>query len=172
MIKQSHLARTALLLLLCLALVACQTSPRGGFDEGHAWIMPRPAAEVHLSVVDTDGVPVPNPILWAYRGEEKYTSDGGFVGYDPLAGLVGDGSGDVVAQYVGEIGGGYEVPMNAPTPPQHRLVIEAPGYTPASINLDDLLFLQKHRTGKTAVVVGGATIEMVVVAYRVALEKE
>lgn len=159
------------LLVAGLLLVACGQE-KDSFDEGHEWIFPRPAAEIHLSVVDADGTPVSNPILWAYLGDDKYTDDGGFMGYDPQTGFTGDASDEIIVHYLGESGGGYEVPMNAPSPPQHRLVVEAPGYTPASISLDELLFLQKYRTDKTSVIVGDATIEMVVVAYRVALEKE
>lgn len=172
MLKESPLTRTVLLFFLCLVLAACPSSPRGGFEEGHEWIMPRPAAEIHLSVVDSSGAPVPSPILWVYWGEEKYKDDGGFVGYNVQSGLSGDDSGEITVAYLGEIGGGYEVPMNAPSPPQHRLVVEAPGYKPTSINLDDLLFLQEFRTGKTSVVVEERTIEMIVVSYRVTLERE
>ncbi len=165
------LTNSALLLLLTFAVAACATG-RSDFEEGHEWIMPRPAAEIRLSVTDADGAPIPNAILWAYLGNERYVTDGSFVNYDPLTGRASDESGEIVAHYLGEEGGGYEVPMNAPSPPQHRLVVEAPGYTTASVNLDDLLFVQTHRTGKTSLTVGDATVEMVVVAYRVILEKE
>jgi hypothetical protein len=159
--------------LVVLLVTGCAFQQGGDdFDQGHEWIVPRPAAEIHLSVVDAKGALVPQPILWAYQGEEKYATDGGFVGYDPLTGLAGDEDGEIVVQYLGEGGGGYEVPMNAPGPPAHRLVIDASGYTPASVDLDTLVFVQKYRTGKTSLTIGDETVEMIVLADSVTLQRK
>lgn len=157
-------------LLLVLLLAACQEK-KGSFDEGHEWIFPRPAAEIHLAVVDAQGAPIPHPLLRLYVNGAPYASDGGFIGYDPAAGVVGDEAGEIVVHYLGEEGGGYEIPMNSPGPPRHRLHIEAPGYVPATLDLDALVFVSKYKTGETTLEIEGETVEMIVVADRVVLEK-
>lgn len=171
--QQRRVSHRALLLFCLFLTAACTPLGQGrGFDQGHEWIVPRPAAQIHLRVTDIAGTPIPYPVLWLYRGNEKYTSDGGFVGYDPLSGVTGNKNGGIIASYLGEGGGGYEVPMNAPSPPAHRLVIEAPGYAPASVDLDTLLFTQTNRTGKTDFSADGRTIQMIVVFQQVRLEAE
>lgn len=158
-------------LLLVLLLTACG-GKKDSFDEGHEWIFPRRAAEIHLAVVDAEGAPIPHPLLRLYVNGDPYESDGGFIGYDPAAGVLGDAAGEIVVHYLGEEGGGYEIPMNSPGPPRHRLRIEAPGYVPATLDLDALVFVSKYRTGETTLELAGESVEMIVVADRVVLEQE
>lgn len=143
--------------------------PADDFSAGHEWIVPRPAAQIHLSVVDSQGQPVNFPLLWATVDDEKYTTDGGFVGYDPRTGYRGDAAGRFVIAYLGEKGGGYEAPMGS-RQPRHRLLVEGEGFRPASVDLDSLLFVQSHRRGTTTGSFGGQEIVMISVSYTVTLE--
>ena len=169
--KRSYRVITTLLLLF-LSTHCRQGGATSGFDAGHEWIMPRPAAEIHLVVVDAKKKPVEEVTAWIYFGDQKVKNADRFIDYDLQDGIRGSSSGEVILHYLGEGGGGYEVPLDAATPPKLGVWIEASGYKHNIVNLDDILFTSKYRTGKREIEYKGKTIEMVVVEYVVTLEEE
>ncbi len=143
-----------------------------GFDEGHEWIMPRPAAEIHLLVVNSENEPVQGAMAWIYLGDQKVQTTERFLNYNGTQGVQGDDSGEVILYFLGDEGGGYEVPLNAPGPPEMKVKVEAQGYTSSLINLDDLLFLPEYRVGHSEMEYNGEKIEMAVIEFVLILEEE
>jgi len=159
--------------LLMMLLVSCDSlGADNGFDEGHEWIMPRPAAEIHIRIFNIENEPVTNAKVWVYLEDERTEIPEGFIDYDGETGWESDGSGEVILQYLGEKGGAYEVPMNSEGPPQMKADIEAQGYLSRVINLDELLFLTRYRIGKTELEYESEKIELVVIEHEVILEEK
>ncbi len=155
--------------MLVLSVAGCKFDP--GSDEGRVWIMPRPAAEIRLTVVNTAGQPVADAQIWLYRGDEKLTAADRFVAYNEETGWRTDGSGVAVIQYSGETGGGYEIPYDASLPANLSARIEAAGYLMADVDLDALLFGSEYRNGTTTLSYQGETLEVPVVEKTIFLEK-
>ena len=167
--------RYVLVTILILALLSssCQRQEaRTRLDEGHKWIMPRPAAEIHLVIIDVSNRPVKDATVWIYLGGQKIQTSDRLIGYDVQSGMRGDGSGEVILRYLGAEGGGYEVSMNASGPPKMKAQIEAQGYRSKEIDLDDVLFATTYRIGDTEMAYQGKNIKMAVVKYTVVLEEE
>ena len=164
--------KIAIIITLMILLNCCQGWGSSGFDEGHEWIVPRPAAEIHLHIVDGDQEPIPDATVWIYLGNEKIGTTARFIAYDIDKGQPGDRSGNVTLTYLGEEGGGYEVPLNTKGPPKLKAHIEAPGYEERVIDLDELLFVATYRVGETDVEYEGETIQMVIIEHDIVLTEQ
>ena len=165
--------KIVLVQLLLMLLAGCDCLGAGNdFDEGHEWIMPRPAAEIHIEILNTENEPVTNAKVWVYLEDERTEIPEGFINYDGKTGWESDGSGKVILQYLGEKGGAYEVPMNSEGPPQMKADIEAQGYSSRVISMDELLYRRKYRIGTKELEYGSEKIELVVIEHRVILEEQ
>ena len=142
------------------------------FDDGHAWIMPRPPAEIRIRAVDTQDESVENVTLWVYRDSQK-VDDARFLIYDANRGLGGNSRGDIVLKVLGDDGGAYEVLLSSlDDMPRDNLVVEAPGYQSQSVKLDSLLFNNSLQTGTTSLTLDDETVELVVIEYTFILKPE
>jgi hypothetical protein len=150
-----------------LAFVGCQSS---GFDDGHEWIVPRPATEIQLSVLDATNEPLSGAVAWVLFGDQTINSAESFINYDPVKGYVSDAAGQIVIQYLGEPDGGYEVPLNAPAQPKLELRIEHPNGTELVFNLDTVLFGSGNRLGDTTLEHNGKSVAAKQIAYSIAFE--
>jgi len=165
-----RLFKIILLPLLLILLSSCGSLGLG--KGGHEWIFPRPAAEIHLKIRNDENQPITNAKIWIYLGNDRTQVPEGLINYAEAAGKQSDDAGEIILQYLGEKGGGYEIPMNSEGPPRMYGEIEADGYESQVINIDELLFGTQYQTGKTDVEYGGKKIELVVTEREVIMEKK
>ena len=143
-----------------------------GFDEGHEWIVPRPAAEIRIKIRNDENQPITNAKIWIYLGNERTQVPEGLIDYVEEVGRQSNDAGEVMLQYLGEKGGGYEQPMDSAGPPQMYGKIEADGYESQVISIDELLFRTQYRTGKIEVEYDGEKIELVVIEHEVIMAEK
>ncbi len=162
----------SILILLVLSNGCQRWGDNSGFDDGHEWIMPRPASEIHLLIVDEENQPIGDATIWIYLGDQTIQTVDRFVNYDPENGNQSDSSGEVILYFLGDEGGGYEILMDSPGPPSIKVQIEASGYKNSIINIDNIVFVSKYRTGQTEKEFDGELVEMNIVEYVAILEEE
>ncbi len=159
--------------LLVIPLSSCKLfNSRDNFDGGHEWIVPRPAAEIYLLAINENDQPVDSFTLWVLLDDKKIQSEDRFLSYDVVNGFQNQSPGELVLTYLGEVGGGHEILMDAPGPPIMRALIESQGYESITISLDELLFVSKYRIGKSEKELNGEVFELNVVEYQIVLVKE
>jgi hypothetical protein len=165
-----HMARyfTLILLLFTLPLIGCEKNH--GFGEGHEWVLPRPAAELRLTVLNANQQPLSNAILWLLYGGEKIQVPDRLLDYDPATGLETDAGGRAFIRYLGETGGGFEVPLGAPARPKFELLVEAPSGESRLLDLDAWLFRSHFHSGEVSVLHDGRPVKLIVIEQSISFE--
>ncbi len=92
--------------------------------------------------------------------------------YDVVNGIKSDRSGRLVLYCLGEVGGGYEIPMDSPGPPIMKALIEADGYQSTMISMDEILFVSKYRIGQIEKEFYGEIVRMNIVEFLAVFEDE
>jgi hypothetical protein len=165
-------ARLMLVFFSVLA-VSCQSLFGGDdFGQGHDWIVPRPAAELHFTILDEQNTPLAGATGWLLFGGEKLDSADRLPTYDPVNGMQSDVSGQIIVQYLGESGGGYEVPSNASGPPKLTFQVESPDGKTMTIDLDVLLYRSVNYVGETSVEYEDTTIKLHIIEQTITFGAE
>ncbi|MFK7803522.1 MAG: hypothetical protein AB8G95_17940 [Anaerolineae bacterium] len=176
MLKMKRFVPFALIALYILT-VGCSSNTNGGvfndggFEDGHEWIMPNPPAEFNLSVQDSNSQPIADATFYIYLDDAKLEQIQDFIDYDAEIGYLTDESGVAKIIYLGDQGGGYEVPLGSSGPAELFLVAEAAGYEPQRLSVIDYLFRSDHQTGREEREIAGQTLELRVVEDTIILQK-
>jgi hypothetical protein len=156
-------------ILLLLPTLACSLfQPRT--EQGHAWIVPRPAAEIRLTILDAAAERVPGVAGILLFGGEPLQEAERFVDYNPEVGVISDSDGEIVIRYLGETGGGYEVPFDAPDLPHLELELTGPDGQRLVVDLDNYLYRLEFDIGEINYDHNGKMIAMKIVAASINLD--
>lgn len=142
-----------------------------GFDGGHEWIIPNPPAEFNLSIVDNNGQPISDAVVTIYLDDIKLEQNQDFINYDGAVGYSAGEIGVVTIVYLGDQGGGYEVPLDSSGPAELFLVTEAAGYEPQKSSVVNYLFSNKHITGTKAFDFDDRSFELSIIEDTIVLTK-
>ena len=137
-------------------------------EQGHDWIVPRPAAEIRLTILDSTGQRVPDTIGILHFGGEPVQDVARFVDYNPDTDYISDSGGKIVIRYLGETGGGYEVHSNAVLP-ELELELTSPYGQQQTVDIGTYLYRLDADIGETTYDHDGEIINMKIVADSIIL---